>query len=77
MVLVFLILVVQLELVFVEPVEPPHTLDLVTYPQEVAVVWEIMEVLQEVIHQTVEHLVDLVVEVVPSDQVVVMEMIHL
>ena len=37
-VLVFRILVVQLELVFVELVEPPHTLDLVTYPQEVAVV---------------------------------------
>ena len=76
-VLVLPIRVVQLELVFVEPVEPPHTLDLVTYPQEVAVVWEIMEVLQEVIHQTVEHLVDLVVEEVPSDQVVVVVMILL
>ena len=73
MVLVFRIRVVQLELVFVEPVEPPHTSDLVTYPQEVAVVWEIMEVLQEEMHQTVEHLVVLVVEVVPSDQVVVLE----
>ena len=73
----FLILVVQLELVLVEPVELPHTLDLVKYPQGVAVVWEIMEVLQDHSHQTVEHLVDLVVEVVPSDQVVVMEMILL
>ena len=75
--LVFLIRVVQLELVLVEPVELPHTLVLVTYPQEVAVVWEIMEVLQDHSHQTVEHLVDLVVEVVPSDQVVVLVMILL
>ena len=73
----FLIRVVQLELVNVEPVELPHTLDLVTYPQGVAVVWEIMEVLQDHSHQTVEHLVDLVVEVVPSDQVVVVVMILL
>ena len=35
---VLLILVVQLVLVFVEPVEVIHHLDLVTYPQEVAVV---------------------------------------
>ena len=40
-------------------------------------VWEIMEVLQDHSHQTVEHLVDLVVEVVPSDQVVVVVMILL
>jgi hypothetical protein len=36
-----------------------------------------MEVLQEDSHRTVEDLVDLVVEVVPSDQVVVLVMILL